>query len=297
MEIRNLMSFIHVAELNSFTKAAERLGYSQSTISFQIKQLENELGCSLFDRINHSISLTDKGKELLEYAQRVTALTGEFMQTMQGDDTVKGKIHFVAPDSVCEDMLIHNYNLFNQLYPEIVLKFTNADTISMFVMLDRNEADAVITLDTHNYQTDYVIAKEEEIPMHFVTNAHSPWAKKKHVSIFDIKNEPFILTEKNVGYRTPFDRELAKKSLVINPILEVGRTDIIISLLAENNAISYLPEYTTKRLVEEGKLTYIDVYDIQTTVWKQLIYHKNKWISNALRVFLDFVKEHEFQSK
>ena len=83
MEIRNLMSFIHVAELNSFTKAAERLGYSQSTISFQIKQLENELGCLLFDRINHSISLTDKGKELLEYAQQVTALTGEFMQKMQ----------------------------------------------------------------------------------------------------------------------------------------------------------------------------------------------------------------------
>lgn len=297
MEIRNLMSFIHVAELNSFTKAAERLGYSQSTISFQIKQLENELGCLLFDRINHSISLTDKGNELLEYAQQVTALTGEFMQKMQGDDKVKGKIHFVAPDSVCEDMLIHNYNLFNQLYPEIVLKFTNADTISMFVMLDRNEADAVITLDTHNYQTDYVIAKEEEIPMHFVTNANSPWVKKKHVSIFDIKDEPFILTEKNVGYRTPFDRELAKKSLVINPLLEVGRTDIIISLLVENNAISYLPEYTTKRLVEEGKLAYIDVFDVQTTVWKQLIYHKNKWISNALRVFLDFVKEHEFQSK
>ena len=66
MEIRNLMTFIHVAELNSFTKASRALDYSQSTISFQIKQLEDELGYLLFERINHTISLSEKGRELLE---------------------------------------------------------------------------------------------------------------------------------------------------------------------------------------------------------------------------------------
>ena len=66
MEIRNLMTFVHVAELNSFTKAARALDYSQSTVSFQIKQLEDELGCLLFERINHTISLTERGRELLE---------------------------------------------------------------------------------------------------------------------------------------------------------------------------------------------------------------------------------------
>ena len=68
MEIRNLLTFVHVAELNSFTKAANVLGYSQSTVSFQIKQLETELGCLLFERINHTLILTDKGRELLNCA-------------------------------------------------------------------------------------------------------------------------------------------------------------------------------------------------------------------------------------
>ena len=67
MELRNLITFIHVAELGSFTKAAEQLGYSQSTISFQIKQLEDELGCLLFERINHTITLTQRGHELVSY--------------------------------------------------------------------------------------------------------------------------------------------------------------------------------------------------------------------------------------
>ena len=69
MEIRNLITFVQVAELNSFTKAAKALGYSQSTVSFQIKQLETELNCMLFERINHTISLTEKGREVLAYAQ------------------------------------------------------------------------------------------------------------------------------------------------------------------------------------------------------------------------------------
>lgn len=293
MEIRNLLTFIHVTELNSFTKAGEKLGYSQSAVSFQIKQLEDEIGYPLFDRIHHSISLTDKGKELLAYALKVTALTDEFMESVHSTESLQGRIHFVAPDSVCEDMLLRNYKLFRQLYPKIELKFTNADTNAMKEMLDRNEVDAILTLDTHSYDKDYIVLKEEPVKMHFATSPDSPFANKK-VSIKELLGCPFILTEKNVGYRTGFDLELAKRSMEITPILEVGRTDIILTLLQETDAISYLPEYTTRKKVEEGKLAYIEVKDFQTVVWKQLICHKNKWISNALRAFLAFVKEQEF---
>ena len=62
MELKNIDTFIQVAELCSFTKAAEKLGYSQSTVSFQIKQLEASLNVQLFERINHTVTLTDKGK-------------------------------------------------------------------------------------------------------------------------------------------------------------------------------------------------------------------------------------------
>ena len=78
MEIKNLITFVHVAELGSFTKAAQMLSYTQSTVSLQIKQLEAELGQQLFERINHTPRLTDKGRELLEYALKVTRLTDEF---------------------------------------------------------------------------------------------------------------------------------------------------------------------------------------------------------------------------
>ena len=79
MDIKGLEIFIEVAELGSFTKAGDKLGYSQPTISFQIKQLEKELGVSLFDRIGHTVSLTDAGRDALRYAQNICHLSREML--------------------------------------------------------------------------------------------------------------------------------------------------------------------------------------------------------------------------
>ena len=197
MELRNLITFVHVAELGSFTKASVQLGYSQSTISFQIKQLEEELGCLLFDRINHSITLTERGRELVSYAHQIRTLTDEFRESLTEEKEIKGHIHIVTPDSVCEDLLYSHYIDFHNKYPLISIRFTTADTSVMFDMLDRNEADAIITLDSHAYRKDYVIAKEQPLSMHFVTSTSSSFATKQNLSISDIANEPFMESVKD----------------------------------------------------------------------------------------------------
>ena len=294
MELRNLITFIHVAELGSFTRAAEQLGYSQSTISFQIKQLEEELDCLLFERINHTITLTERGRDLVSYAHQVRALTEDFKESFSKEEDPNSHIHIVTPDSVCEDMIHSHYVDFHEKYPHISIKFTTADTTDMFDMLSRNEADAIITLDSHSYRKDYIIAKEERLPMHFVTNAKSKFAGKKGLRMQDIAGEPFILTEYGQGYRRVFDKELAKKSLEITPVLEIGRTDIITSILAKSDMISFLPDFVTKKLIESGELCYLDVCDMEIEIWKQLIYHKNKWMSKSLKCVIDYIKSHEF---
>lgn len=296
MELRNLISFIHVAELGSFTKAADQLGYSQSTVSFQIKQLEDELGCLLFERINHTITLTERGHELVAYAHKVRTLTDEFKESMTQEEACNGFIHILMPDSVCEEMIDTHYVDFYRQHPHISIRITTADTEDMFDALDHNEADAIITLDSHSYRKDYVIVKEEPLPMHFVTNADSVWANKRKIKLQDIINEPFILTERGQGYRRVFDKELAKKSLEITPVLEIGRTDIIAKALTHSNMISFLPDFVTMPYVASGKLCYLDVCDMKIDIWKQLIHHKNKWLSKSLKTFIEYIKTHEFSN-
>jgi DNA-binding transcriptional LysR family regulator len=285
---------MHVAELGSFTKAANQLDYSQSTISFQIKQLEVELGCLLFERINHTISLTERGRELLEYAHKISNLTEEFNQKSAKGKEINAHLHLLMPDSVCEEMVTAHYAEFHKRYPGISLKFTTADTLTMFKLLDHNEGDLMLTLDDHIYDSNYVIAKEEPVEMHFVTGASSPYATDAPLLISDIINCPFILTEKSFGYRSAFDKALASKSLEITPIIELGRTDIITSVLESGTGISFLPDFVTQKKVREGKLVYLNVTDINVDIWKQLIYHKGKWISNGLSALIEYIKENEF---
>ena len=294
MEIRNLMTFVQVAEQNSFTKAAQSLDYAQSTVSFQIKQLETELGCLLFERINHTLTLTDKGRELLEYAQKVTKLTDEFRQNVQQRSTVQGSVHILTPDSICESLLLKHYGDFSSRYPEIRLRFSTADTEDMFRLLDRNEADAMLTLDSHAYQKDYIIAQEKRVSTHFVVGANSPLAKRNSMTLEELVTQPFILTEQSMGYRGVLDKQLAKRSLSIQPVLEIGRTDIITKLLEQGTAVSFLPDLVTRSKVEEGILAYLNVPEITLDIWQQLIYHRNKWISQALDAFLRYVAEKEF---
>ena len=296
MQLRNLITFIHVAELGSFTKAADQLGYTQSTVSFQIKQLEEELDCLLFERINHTITLTECGQDLVYYAHQIRALTDEFKEKHSKEDQLAGHIRIVTPDSVCEDMVNSHYIDFHSKYPLISIQFATGDTAMLLDMLDHNEADIIITLDRHCYNKDYVIAKEEQLSMHFVTNVGSKFAGKQRLSIRDISGEPFVLTEHGQGYRRVLDRELAKKHMEITPVLEIGRTDMITSILTQSNMISFLPDFATKHLVDAGVLCYLDICDVNVEIWKQLIYHKNKWLSKSLKTVIDYIKENEFSN-
>lgn len=294
MELRNLVTFISVAELGSFTKAAEQLGYSQSTVSFQIKQLEKELDCLLFERINHTVTLTERGQELVSYAHRIRALTDDFREGLSKEEEYRGHIRIGTPDSICERLISAHYMDFYSRYPGLSVRFSTGDTGYMLNMLDHNEVDMVITLDQRLYHKDYVVAKEERLPMHFVAAADSKFANAQGLSVEDIIHAPFVLTERGQGYRRVFDRELSERSLEIAPILEVGRTDVITALVSAGDMISYLPDFVTRDLVQAGKLCYLDVVDMNTDIWKQLIYHKNKWMSQSLKICLDYIKKVEF---
>lgn len=291
MELRNLITFIHVAELGSFTKTAEMLGYSQSTISFQIKQLEDELGCLLFERINHTIRLTERGHQLVSYAHQIRSLTDEFRENFGNESELTGHIHVGAPDSICEEFITAHYIEFRCRHPGVSLKFTPADTAVMMEMLERNEVDFIITLDRHIYNRDFVIATETPLSMHFVASPDSRFAGRKNLSVREIAGEPFVLTEYGQGYRRVLDKELAKRSLEITPMLEIGRTDVITSVIAQSDMISFLPDFVTRHKVAAGELCYLDVRDVEISIYQQLIYHKNKWLSKSLRTLIEFIRQ------
>ena len=294
MDMKQLKTFLYVAELNSFTQAADKLGYSQSTVSFQIRRLEEELDCTLFERINHTVVLTDQGRKVLEYAHKIEKMTKELKGSMQRKDEISGNIRLAMADSLCDAFFNEDFKEFRRRYPGIILKIMTGGTEEMFRLMNQNEADAILTLDSHVYDMRYVIAREEEVGIHFVAGKDCPLIKKRLVSIEEIIRYPFVLTEKGMSYRRLMDEKLAEKSLEVRPVLELGSTRLISSLVEQNVGISFLPDYVTETKRNEGKLFCVNVKDFEIKLWKQLLYRRDKWVSPPLESVLVYCMEVNF---
>ena len=286
MDLRSLNTFIQVAELNSFTRAGEKLGYSQPTISLQIKQLEQELGVQLFERIGHTVTLTDSGREALTYAQKICHMSEEMILGTSNEKEPVGIVRLAMADSLCSPLLMKKFADFRQQHPYISLHITAAGTDEMFRLLDHNEVDVVCTLDSHIYSMNYISANEEKIGAHFVCSVQNPLAQTTVTTLSELINQPFILTEKGMSYRRMLDEYLARNSMEIRPILEIGRADLICDLVAQDMCISFLPDYVTENAVQAGLVVRLQVEDFQIDLWKQLLYHRDKWMSQQLEAVL-----------
>ncbi len=287
MDLQNLNIFIQVAELKSFTKAGQKLGYSQPTVSFQIKQLEEQLGTKLFDRIGHTVTLTEQGHTALEYAQTICRMSEEMVQSANRSREVSGVIKIGLPDSLCTPFIVKRFDSFREMYPGISLEVTNAGTDTMFHLLDHNQVDIICTLDSPIYDTNYVLAHEEKIENSFVVSVDNPLARNKKITIKDLLNQPFILTEKGMSYRRLLDEHLAKDGLEINPVLEIGRTDLICDMVSADMGISFLPDFVTEEAVKAGRITRLSVKGYDIDVWKQLVYRKEKWLSMQMKAIIE----------
>lgn len=289
MDLRSLNSFIQVAEMNSFTRAAEKLGFSQPTISFQIKQLEKDLGVQLFERIGHTVKLTDAGSNVLQYAQKICRMSQEMALEPGRKLEPTGEIRIAMADSLCAPLVVTQFAGFRKRYPGISLHVTTAGTGELFRLLDHNEADLVCTLDSHIYSANYVIASEEKIGVHFVAPSGHPLAGCSGLHIADLIDQPFLLTERNMSYGRMLHERLARDNMEIQPVLEISSPQQISALVAQGAGLSFLPDFITEDAVRKGELVRLDVQDVQVHVWKQLLYHRGKWISLQLQAAMDYL--------
>ena len=270
MDIKNLETFVMVNELKSFTQAAQRLGFTQSTVSFQIKQLENELEIPLFERISHTVTLTNEGQKLLPLAHQILRLWAEAGH-IAGNTAPAGIVRIAIAESLSSWQFHSHFKDFHDRYPGIRLKLIAASTDDMFQMLGQNQVDIVYTLDRRH-----------------------PLAKEKKVDIGKLLDYPLLLTEKNMSYRAILDEILAARGLETTPAMETGDTQLICSLLRQDIGISYLPEFVVQEDLANGRLVSLPVSDMPTPgIWRQLLYHRNKWISPELTCVIDYLKEQQ----
>lgn len=291
MELRNIKSFIKVAEFENFSKAAETLGYAQSTITTQIQLLEDELGVSLFDRIGKKVFLSEKGRQFLVYANQLAKLEEEAREGISKNETPSGLLRIGIIESIIYSAAKPILEEFLQKYPAVTLEVKIGTNLELLDLLEKGLLDAILLIDDLIFRPELetVFCFDSHI-LFFCASGH-PFAGK-HIPPERFKTETFLLTEKNCNYRDSFDKLMEKHRIPIQYCMECGITSYIIDFVAKGLGISVLPDYCLTSALQEKKISTFTVEGCEITMQIQMMRNKQKWCSLAARRFFEIVRAH-----
>ncbi len=314
MELRQLQTFVQAAKFQSFSKAATKLGYSQSAVTVQIRLLEKELGTRLFDRMGKQVELTASGRKFLEHANIILYEVDRTRLSMHEDEELKNPLHIGTIESLCTAKFPAIVSRFRESHPKVKFQITVETPEELIRMMEHDLLDMIYILDAPRWNENWVKAMETAEPIVFVA-APSFWEEKDPLyfherqplpyssksgqimgyqikkRLDEIVQKPFFLTEKNANYRQALDQYLASRHCVLSPVLEISDTAFIIQMIEQGHGLSFLPLFAVQKQLEEGKLLVIDVDGVEISMYRQIFYHKNKFKTREMDQFIAFASD------
>jgi len=290
MEIRQLKTFWTLASTRSFSRTAEVLNYVPSTITMQIKALEEELGVKLLDRLGKSVILTDAGQRLLPYANKILNDIEEARYVSSESEELTGTITIGADEVLCTYRLPALIRVFRERYPHVRLLFRPLSSHSLKQSLREGNVDVVFMLDEPIVSTDLHTELLMDEPFFMVVSPKHPLAACATLRIEDFNREQILLSEKGCSYRTFFYHTLLRKGADSLTELEFNSVEAIKQCAMVGLGIALLPEMSLKGELERGELITLpwDLSEIQFAT--QMLWHQEKWISPSMKEFIELAR-------
>lgn len=287
MELRQLKYFVGIAETGRFSDASKQLFISQSAVSQQIKLLEEELGTQLFVRNQHSVSLTESGKELLPLARKVLrGITDCYDRISDLKGLLCGELNigltYTLEPYVREAMLsfMKSYpkvqvNAHYKNLPELLAKLRNCEIDMMLSMMPTSPHEFIESVPLMEYRLSAIMRKNH------------PLANKEHLEFEDLKHQGLILPEKGIRDRNALESYIHAETGSLNIRSLVNDANAILNILQESNYIAILAENTIANRPSLCSVT-IKALDMPIKVYAH--FNKDTTHKHSADVFLEMFR-------
>ena len=270
MNHTQLETFLKVVETKSFTAAANMLGYAQSTVTTQIKQLEEEIGCLLFERLGKTLALTAEGEKLISYAEQMLQLEREIFLEVSSAHTPSGIIKLGVSESLCYDRLPECLTEYKNRYPGMDIRIQFID---------------------HDKNPELKLLYKQKESLDFFVSPEHPIAKKKKVKEKDLENIPLLLTSHTCSFRQMLIRDFSKHGLIPKIELETSSKEILKTFAINGLGVAFMPAMTSVREVQEKRLKKIDWAGADFSIYSQIFIHKDKHLNRAAEELIRLITE------
>ena len=289
MTITQLNTFLKITEQGSFSAAANSLGYAQSTVTTQIKQLEDELDCQLFDRLGKTIIPTPQGKRLIAYAEKILQLEREIHLEVSDEEEPTGILKIGVSESLCYNRIPEFLMEYNKRVPgiEIQLTFITHDTFPD--MLQKGELDLVYTLNPEMEDERLTMLYKKEEALSFFVSPDHPLVGKK-ITEKDLEGYPLLLTGHNCSFRQMLLSDLSKCGVEPKPFLETSSKEVLKQFASNGLGVTFIPDMTADKEMKNGMLKKLDWKGKNFQIYSQIFIHKDKHIGKAISSLVDIIK-------
>ena len=291
MELRQLKTFRTVATLLSFNRAADALNYAQSTVSAQIRTLEEDLGVKLFDRLGKRIVLTDAGELLSQYAQKMLDIEAETLADVKGRNRPQGSLTIRVPQSIGHTYFPSVLGEFRKRFPLVSFHFHTCAFHSLEHELQTGVTDLAFLLAESIHSASLVAEPLRFERLVMISNPENPLAGAAKVSVRDMADQAIFFPKFDCGYRMAFEQLLTAENVKPQTMLEFNSVEMLKGCLQTSHGVAMIPEVMAWGEIERGELSLLpwEEGDLETAIL--MIRHKEKWLSPTLQAFIDISRE------
>ena len=286
MDLQRLQTFRTVATLMNFNQAAAVLNYSQSTISAQIKNLEEEIGVLLFKRIGKTVQLSQAGAKMLAYADKLLAIQEEALAEVAGRNQTCGQLTIRMPQTMATHYLPSILADYQPRFPGMGLDITSCAMHSLEHEFRIGLVDLAFlfadSISANNLEAELLCI----VPLVMVSHPRHPLAGRAQVDFRELEGQVLLLPKNDCGYRMVLEQALAAERVTPATIIEMNCVEAVKQAIMAGVGVAVIPEMAVRDDLDQGRLARLNwVDDLETGV--QMIRYKDKWCVPALEDFME----------
>lgn len=276
MEFRQLITFKNIAENNSFKETAQKLGYTQSSVTTHIKSLEVELGHILFNRIGKSISLTKYGERLLPYVNQILDLHSKIEDL---DENPKGNLTIGISESLMICRIPKILKFYKEKYPLVNISLKSINPGELTQKLKNMEIDLALILEKEQWQNSM-------LNIHKVNTEQMMLVRSNKNHNLDIA----LYSEKNCSYQSLMKDYFKVHNWEIKDSFEFQSIEAIKQCVESGLGVSMFPYFSVKKELDQN-LFKGEALNLTNSISTFIVYHKDKYLSSSELAMIEIMKD------
>lgn len=288
MELRHLRYFVAIAEAGTMARAAQQVFVTQSTLSHQLAQLEEEVGCLLFERIGRNLRLSDAGRELLGHARGVLAQMEEGKRAVMNARTLAaGSLRVGVIHTFVTGLIPQVAAAFVKAYPDVSLHVAELTALE----IEAQVADGVLDLGVAFFPpaSDAVMGEHlfDDVLLLAVPAAH-PLAARKAVRFAQLADLPLAMLGRRYATRRLLDAHFQRAAVRPKIVVEIDSVDALQRIVEQGVAAAFLPGRTARR---SARVRLLEVTDPKPMRPAGLVWRRSTYRSAAAVAFVDEIRK------